>query len=180
MILRFIVSYQMLLRNSYQVKLQDSYFLKAIFKQTITFNSDIWSISNELSFDDRAPRQSSALEDIPVIAFERGFEAERLRSADRSVDAALREELSSNDSVFHEDSGLEISQTFENAIAAQLQEILEDHEFPNEQPDFPILLDEDDQSNQFDFNHLPAIQEEEFEENNAELPEFPMIFPDRF
>ena len=109
-----------------------------------------------------------------MVAFERGFEAERLRSADRSVENALREELSSNDSVFASDSGLEISRSFENAIAAQLQEILEDAEFPDEVPDFPILLEEDQQMDGFDFIHLPAnddANDEHFENDPAKSRE---------
>lgn len=149
--------------------------------QELIFYSDIWSISQELSFDDPDPRQSSAVGDIPVLAFERGFEAERLRSADRSVEAALREELSANDSVFNEDSGLSISRSFENAVAAQLREILADVEFPNEEPDFPILVQEDDQlMDGFDFNHIPAFNEEDFQDNQGQLPDFPNEFPDFF
>ena len=157
---------------------------KIIFVQKLIFISEIWSISQELSFDDPDPRQSSAVDDIPVLAFERGFEAERLASAERSVENALRDELPSDDSVFQSDSGLDISRSFENAMAAQLQEILADFEFPNEEPDFPILLEENQPMDGFDFIHMPFnddANEENFENDQfAVMPDFPEDFPDLF
>ena len=179
-----------------------------IFSQNLFFILAIWSVSQELSFDNAGPRQSSVLDHVNILAFERGFEAERLRSAERSVDEALREDLPSNDSVFHEDSGVDADESYQNVIAGQLIEILGDEHFPNEVVDFPVLLDEDEilaqQDNndgqagaiemdnqaevaqeadwEMEYNHMPPFADETFNENNpaARIPDFPMMLPDEY